>query len=48
MVKVEILRRQSAGDRFFFKGMMMLKVDRDRDGYTNFEEYLNTLCPTPR
>lgn len=21
--------------------------DRDRDGYTNLEEYLNSLCPTP-
>jgi len=26
----------------------MLKVDRDRDGYTNLEEYLNNLCPAPR
>ena len=22
--------------------------DRDRDGYTNLEEYLNNLCPAPR
>jgi hypothetical protein len=21
--------------------------DRDRDGYTNLEEYLNSLCPPP-